>query len=255
MHYTVFVLPPLLICLTKQAFGPALPLPGHGPEPRTRDAKRMSMASRTLRTGTKRAVFTSLDIRGYIRKYSHWTEEEYLSRRIDLSPFHGAEESQEKKKQKWSICRSWPCKATTDDEHCTKFSSVHEHGYTWIHWISPPMDRGRIVLREKVTENAPLATLFEEEAQEKPEVDCVLEHEPARRNKKIFTYWQGRLIQFCNSFFTKMGWWILIWTGTGKEKWIKEQKRCLFLDCSAFTRKEDFTRKVIAQSTTRSIAS
>ena len=35
------------------------------------------------------------------------------------------------------------------------------------------MDRGRIVLREKVTENAPLATLFEEETQEKPEVDCV----------------------------------------------------------------------------------
>ena len=29
------------------------------------------------------------------------------------------------------------------------------------------MDRGRIVLRENVTENAPLATLFEEEAQEK----------------------------------------------------------------------------------------
>ena len=65
------------------------------------------------------------------------------------------------------------------------------------------MDRGRIVLREKVTENAPLATLFEEEAQEKPEVDCVLQHEPARRNKKNFTCWQGCLIQFCNFFFTK----------------------------------------------------
>ena len=50
------------------------------------------------------------------------------------------------------------------------------------------MDRGRIVLREKVTENAPLATLFEEETQEKPEVDCVLQHEPARRNKKNSTY-------------------------------------------------------------------
>ena len=49
-------------------------------------------------------------------------------------------------------------------------------------------DRRRIVLREKVTENAPLATLFEEEAQEKPEVDCVLQHEPARRNKNNFTY-------------------------------------------------------------------
>ena len=46
------------------------------------------------------------------------------------------------------------------------------------------MDRGRIVLREKVTENAPLATLFEEWAQEKPEVDGVLQHEPARTNKK-----------------------------------------------------------------------
>ena len=98
-HYTVFVLPQLLICFTKQAFGLALPLPGHT-WTRTRDAKRMSMASRTLRTGKKRAVFTSLDIRGYIRRYSHWTEEEYLCRRIDLSPFHGAEESQEKKKQK-----------------------------------------------------------------------------------------------------------------------------------------------------------
>ena len=51
------------------------------------------------------------------------------------------------------------------------------------------MDRGRIVLREKVTENAPLATLFEG-AQEKPEVaffaiDGVLQHEHAQRNKNI----------------------------------------------------------------------
>ena len=65
------------------------------------------------------------------------------------------------------------------------------------------MDRGRIVLREKVTENAPLATFFEKEAQEKPEVDCVLRHKPARRNKKNFTDWQGRLIQFCNFFSRK----------------------------------------------------
>ena len=46
------------------------------------------------------------------------------------------------------------------------------------------MDRGRIVLREKVIENAPLATLFEG-AQEKPEVDGVLQHEHAQRNKNI----------------------------------------------------------------------
>ena len=33
---------------------------------------------------------------------------------------------------------------------------------------------------------------------------------------------------FWGFFFTKMGWWILIWTGTGKEKRPNEQKRCLF---------------------------
>ena len=163
-HYTIFVFPRLLICLTKHTFGLALFLPGQNPG----SELGMPMASRTLRTGTKRAVFMSFDTRGYIRKYCHWTGlwEEYLCRRKHLSPLHGTVQKNHKKK-KQMLSRSWPYKATTDDEHCTKFSSVHEHGYRWIHWISPPMDRVRIVLLEKITENAPLATLSEEEAQEK----------------------------------------------------------------------------------------
>ena len=215
-HYTVFVLPQLLICLTKQAYGLALPLPGHGPEPRMRSRCPWGLAR--WERAQKRAVFTSLDIRVYIRKYCHWTGEEHLCRRMDLSPaeilevdharqrrtmntVHSAEESQEKM-QKWS--RSWPCKATTDDEHCTKLSSFNEHGYTCIHWMSSPMDRGRIVLREKVTENAPLATLFEEEVQEKPEVDCVLQHEPARRKRKSSR--TDRAVWFSSAiFFNKNG--------------------------------------------------
>ena len=67
------------------------------------------------------------------------------------------------------------------------------------------MDRGRIVLREKVTENAPLATLFEEETQEKPEVDCVLQHEPARRNKKNPHLLTGPLDSVLQFFFHENG--------------------------------------------------
>ena len=48
------------------------------------------------------------------------------------------------------------------------------------------MDRGRIVVRGKVTENAPLANLFEEEAQEKPEVDCVLQHAACPKEQEKF---------------------------------------------------------------------
>ena len=134
------------------------------PWPRTKDANRMSMASRTLRTDTKK---------GAVYELGHpWIHAKILSldrRRISLQdntplPFSRCGRIPQKN-QKWS--RSWPCKATTDDERCTKFSSVHEHGYTWIHWISPTMDKGRIVLHEKVAENALLATLFEEQAQEK----------------------------------------------------------------------------------------
>ena len=53
-----------------------------------------------VENGHKKSGVYELGHPGYIRKYSHWTEEEYLCRRIDLFPFHGAEESQEKKKQK-----------------------------------------------------------------------------------------------------------------------------------------------------------
>ena len=102
------------------------------PWTRTRDAKWMSVASRTLRTGTKRAVFTSLDIRGYIRKYSHWTAEEYLCRRIDLSPFHGAEESQEKKSRRLSdleVDHARPRRTMNTAQSSAVFMSMDTRGY------------------------------------------------------------------------------------------------------------------------------
>ena len=101
------------------------------PEPRKRTGCRWRFAR--WERAPKRAVFMILALDTFENTVTG-QEKNDLCRRMHLSPFDGAEESQEKN-QKWSW--SWPCKATTDDEHCTKFSSVHEHGYTWIHWISP----------------------------------------------------------------------------------------------------------------------
>ena len=146
-------------------------------------------------------------------------------------------------------------KECCDDDHCTNSSLAHELGYTWIHWKSPPKDRGRVVLQVKVNENAPLDTL--------------LERSP---KKKTWSWWRssvrgmpegrckchplaGQLILFHTFLPTWTGSWILAWTGNGIEIGMNEQKCCLLRDRSAFTHKEDLARKATTRSSMRLIAS
>ena len=65
------------------------------------------------------------------------------------------------------VLRNIFLKECCDDDHCTNSSLAHELGYTWIHWKSPPKDRGRVVLQVKVNENAPLDTLLERSPKKK----------------------------------------------------------------------------------------
>ena len=132
-HYTIFVLPRLLICLTKHTFGLALFLPGQNPG----SERGMPMASLTLRTGTKRAVFMSLDTRGYIRKYCHWTKlwEEYLCRRTHLSPLHGTVQKNHKKKTEsyLEVDHTRPRRTMNTAQSSAVFMSMDTRGYIEFH--------------------------------------------------------------------------------------------------------------------------